>query len=441
MKTVHDNYVIYERDHEYVLFDPLTLESAFLTSDETSLLENSPNPESTEIYTKLLKFGFSSLTPQKLSNEDYVRNFLSERLSQNKISGEPTKIGSLRILVTDRCNLNCTYCFVDINSGNPDMSMEDLRSGLYYLFSQNANSKEVYIQWFGGEPTLRFDLIKYGDNLAQDLQKQFSVEKVTRGIVTNAVSISDEMIEHFSQYNYGIGISIDGTPEINSKNRFLPNGKGSDEKIISNLKKLKPLAERRQLYVGINLTPTEENVDHISDIVSYFIDKLGVKFIYINSPIPSAGKWWISGKSLAKSLYKARLIALSKGGMVFSALDRIYQAIDSRIPTVFEHLQGDGSLQAMLLPNAKISLYYINWKDSNYLFSIDQLCNSPDLLNIAAKKLLPVKECCECPAMAICGGPSNDDISHRQTPKPDPEHCAFFQTGLELALWDTTSIQ
>jgi uncharacterized protein len=441
MRTVYDNYFLSSKNNDYVLFDPLTLESAFLTNEEISLLERSSDPTSTKIYFELVNFGFYPLIANKFDNEDYVRNILSERLLKNGITGKPSKIGSLRIFLTDRCNLNCTYCFVDTNSGKPDMSIDNLYSGLDYFFSQNENSQEVYIQWFGGEPTLRFDLIKNGDCIIQKLQKKFLVKKVTRGIVTNGVVIYDEMIDHFCKYKYGVGISIDGTPDINHKNRLLKSGRGSDDKVFDNLKKLQILSKQKQFYVGINLTPTKNNLDFIPEIVSYFIDKIGIKFIYVNSPIPAAGKWWISGESLAKSLYKARLIALSKGGMVFSALDRIYQAIDSRIPRVFEHLQGDGSLQAMLLPNAKLSLYYVNWKDPNYLFSIDQLRNSPDILDIAAKKLLPVKECCKCPAMAICGGPSNDDISYRQTSSPDPEHCSFFRTGLELALWDTTSVQ
>lgn len=37
------------------------------------------------------------------------------------------------------------------------MTKVELAAGLEFLFEQNAGQDEVSIQWFGGEPTIRFD--------------------------------------------------------------------------------------------------------------------------------------------------------------------------------------------------------------------------------------------------------------------------------------------
>lgn len=55
--------------------------------------------------------------------------------------------------VTDRCNLNCRFCFAD-NKGSPDPTLEQIRLWLNKL----ARPGETLVQLSGGEPTVRDDL-------------------------------------------------------------------------------------------------------------------------------------------------------------------------------------------------------------------------------------------------------------------------------------------
>ncbi len=55
--------------------------------------------------------------------------------------------------VTDRCNLNCRFCFAD-NKGSPDPTLEQIRLWLNRL----AKPGETLVQLSGGEPTVRDDL-------------------------------------------------------------------------------------------------------------------------------------------------------------------------------------------------------------------------------------------------------------------------------------------
>jgi uncharacterized radical SAM superfamily Fe-S cluster-containing enzyme len=56
--------------------------------------------------------------------------------------------------VTQRCNLNCTYCFAKSGGDSIDPSLEELSAS----FKQLVKDGRTFIQLSGGEPTLRDDL-------------------------------------------------------------------------------------------------------------------------------------------------------------------------------------------------------------------------------------------------------------------------------------------
>jgi uncharacterized protein len=424
---IWNKYLLYRDGEEGTIFDPVSLQSASLSADEIRRLR-AAEPG---IIDELAQFGFDS-EPRAASQRDS----LLRHAQGLGLGGRPNRITGYRIVITDRCNMKCTYCFVDTNTGSDDMTLTDLREGLEYLFEQNAGRDEVTIQWFGGEPTVRFDLMKKGDEYCRELAAKHNVGRVQYTVVTNGVLLKDEMIEHFRLYRYGVGVSFDGPPEDNKVERFLLSGKPADERVHRNIQRL----IKAGVHVGCNLTPTPINVTKLPDTVKYVLS-LGIKFIYVNTPIPISGRWHVDGEALCRAVFRSRLQALSRGAMLFSSLDRIYQALDTRIPRIYEHIQRDGGLNAALLPHGRISVLDLNWREEQFIFPISQLRRHPELLEKAAKNLLPSSRCDECPAAAVCGGPSRNDVSLRHNPEPDSQMCDFFQVGLRLALTDQTSLQ
>jgi uncharacterized protein len=423
-------YFQYDRDGESALLDPVALNSVYLDREEvTDLLAISP----TATHTALAELGFASDGPATDRREA-----LHNRLRTLNLDPTPHRISGLRIVLTNRCNMACTYCFVDTNTGEPDMTKEELAEGLAYLFEENAGQEEVSIQWFGGEPTIRFDLMQYGDELADRLAAEHQVKRVRRTVVTNGARLTDEALEHFVRYEYGVGISVDGPPDINSQNRLLLGGQPADGRIRANVQRL---IDAGGIHLGCNLTPTAANIGRLAETVAWIIDELGLKFIYVNTPIPSGGRWRVSGRDLARELYQARLVALSKGSMLFSVLDRAFQALDTRRPMLFDHMQGDRSLNAALLPGSQISLCDINFKEPTFLHTLDELRRHPERLRSIAKVVAPIAACADCPALAVCGGPSRNEQSLIGGSLPDPEMCAFYTNTVEIALWDNTGVQ
>jgi uncharacterized protein len=421
LESIWDKYVVLRPDTamgDFVLLDPVELDSYFLSANEYATM-------ATE----------SPVLPTQPAYASY-RQALVDRLERLGESGVPSRIGGYRIVITDKCNMACSYCFVNTNTGSADMSEEDLRAGLDYLFQENAGETDVYLQWFGGEPTVRFDLMQSGDEYARDLADRHGVGRIYHTVVTNGVLLTDEMIVHYKRFNYGVGISLDGKIDVNLRERKLLSGQSADPRIVANARRLIDSG----VHVGCNLTPTEHNVSQLQETIAYLFE-VGFRFVYVNTPIPARGKWGVSGGLLANQLYRARMQAYGKGGMLFSAIDRIYQALDNRQPKIYEHLQGDRRSNVALLPERRISICDLNWKNPEFVYNLEELRKDPTILGRVRKSLAPAAKCDRCPAVAICGGPSQNDVFLVGSEEPDREMCDFYTTGLLLALRDDVGLQ
>lgn len=62
------------------------------------------------------------------------------------------------LALTERCNLDCLYCY-EQHKSSAEMEITQVRSIIDYEFSTCTHGRIVF-ELFGGEPFLRFDLIK-----------------------------------------------------------------------------------------------------------------------------------------------------------------------------------------------------------------------------------------------------------------------------------------
>lgn len=85
------------------------------------------------------------------------------------------------IIITQRCNLKCTYCFANefVNKMNTDISMQNLKIALDFILT---DENEV-IGLIGGEPTMH-------KNFADIFNIIISDERITRCVIfTNGTNI------------------------------------------------------------------------------------------------------------------------------------------------------------------------------------------------------------------------------------------------------------
>lgn len=101
----------------------------------------------------------------------------------------------LTLILTLRCNLNCSFC--PIEKKNLSLDLKTAQGAIDFFISSGGNSKKIKL--FGGEPLLKFNLIKdivsYSDSKAKKSGKE------TKFIITTNGLLLDEKILNFLKEN------------------------------------------------------------------------------------------------------------------------------------------------------------------------------------------------------------------------------------------------
>ncbi len=169
------------------------------------------------------------------------------------------------LLITDRCNMACRYCF-EKNKGTNDMDLDKLNE---YM---NHNPCATIFP-FGGETLLKMDLLCAIVDLViknKNLNKERRDEilKKTLSVITNGTLLTDLIIEKLKKYGFEIQISIDGPEHVQNKNRVFPDGSGSYDIIMKGINKLIENGMNWSMHGAIN----KETLPYVYDTSVWFFE-------------------------------------------------------------------------------------------------------------------------------------------------------------------------
>lgn len=145
------------------------------------------------------------------------------------------------------------------------MSYETGKKALDFLVANSDSRRNLEVDFFGGEPTMNFDVVKqlvaYGRSIEKEHNKNFRFTLTTNGILLN-----DEIMQFANQEMANVVLSIDGRREVNDYMRPTRNGNGSSYDII--MPKFKKLAQsRNQTNYYVRGTFTHYNLDFSKDVL------------------------------------------------------------------------------------------------------------------------------------------------------------------------------
>jgi uncharacterized protein len=165
------------------------------------------------------------------------------------------------------CNLDCTYCFY-LEKADYFPKTQTHRMSLPILESLVKQSLEqsghhMSFGWQGGEPTVMgLSFFKK----AVQFQEQYGQDKtVGNGLQTNGVLINQEWAKFLSQYNFLVGLSLDGPEHIHDHYRFNKQGKGTWKKVNDKAKLLLDAGVATNALVVVN----DYSVDYPEEIYAY----------------------------------------------------------------------------------------------------------------------------------------------------------------------------
>lgn len=158
--------------------------------------------------------------------------------------------------LTGSCNLRCKYCIYHAKEksfrefNQESMPKETIRKSVDFIRDHHGEDT-VFISFYGGEPLLRFDLMKYAIEYAQE---QITDQKIQFGFTTNLTLMTREIAQYLVQVpNLSIICSIDGPEEIHNASRVYQDGRGSYQDTIRGFEILKEELEKAEHHsVNIN---------------------------------------------------------------------------------------------------------------------------------------------------------------------------------------------
>jgi len=193
-------------------------------------------------------------------------------------------------VITTRCNLACNYCQTKTLEPK-DMNHEVAARILKYIF--DVKTVSVTLEFQGGEPLLNWDVLAFTIEHA----RKFNTHKDLKiSIVTNLTLLDEEKMKFLSDFDVEICTSLDGPRHIHNANRIFANGKGTYDRVVKNISKLKKKFGKR-----VNLLPTitKYSLKYFKEIIDEYV-KHGERIIPLR-PVNEMGMACSNWKNLGYS--------------------------------------------------------------------------------------------------------------------------------------------
>ncbi len=269
--TLNEHFT-YRLDAEHILLTTRHRAWVILTPREFELFLRHRLEEKPELYTLLEDLGLI-LTPRN------TRDIATIHCERYAFLHRPP---SLFIMVpTNRCNMRCVYCHARaglVPDRHLDMTDEVLYKTVDFFFSvPRQGRKEMRIEFQGGEPLLRYDLIQKAMDYAMG---RAEAEGVTMrfAIVSNLTLMSDEIARDVKRRgNVSLCSSLDGPPVVHDRQRIYPSGRGTYQRVVHWAQKLK---EEYDIRVPFLPTFTVNGLGHEREIVDEYIQR-GASSMYL----------------------------------------------------------------------------------------------------------------------------------------------------------------
>jgi hypothetical protein len=139
---------------------------------------------------------------------------------------------NLLLFLSDRCNMACDYCFLDLNA-KPGVVLSEAHAALALDRHLAAHGSSARVTILGGEPLLHPELA-----LSAARRARKGGAKVT--LVTNATKATPELSAELAALGVELSASVDGPAEIHDLHRRMAGGAPSHAAVRAALERLNP---------------------------------------------------------------------------------------------------------------------------------------------------------------------------------------------------------
>jgi Arylsulfatase regulator (Fe-S oxidoreductase) len=198
-------------------------------------------------------------------------------------------VGILYLLLDDRCNIQCRYCYVEnaMPAGYRHSAMDEatavkgidtFRRTLAHV--PTAGLEEPQIILYGGEPLMNWPLTQRVLYYVRSLKESGQLPSATSVTInTNGTLVSPAIAAELARYaSLTVAVSVDGPREIHDLQRVSHRGTGTFDQVDRGIR----LLEQAGVNVGLCCTLASHNVDSAEQILRWLTERYGVQSLGFN---------------------------------------------------------------------------------------------------------------------------------------------------------------
>ena len=212
------------------------------------------------------------ITPKGLTKENRLISISPEE-SEEVVTVEQAKylfseLKQMNIILTNACNLACTYCYEQHKKDFGRFTEESLLKTYRFLASANERQRKVF-DFFGGEPLIHKDLIlNFLRNNKEELERNAKGEfNTVVGMTTNGLLITPELYKEYLDYKFTYFLISLDTDRAEVDHRQI--GQKSIDALLEMISDM-PQEAKDEKRVTIRATLAQENAPYLKE----FIDNL-----------------------------------------------------------------------------------------------------------------------------------------------------------------------
>jgi len=397
-----------------------------------------------EVCSEFLRLGI--LVQQECNDMQLLSELRNRQILEQKLD-------LVYLLLTDGCNLKCTYCFEETPESScftptimkPETAVEALHFFGHMTSLHGTPGGEKIIQLYGGEPLMNKKAVRTIVCEMDTMKKAGELPLKTRlVVVTNGVLLDDELIELFAENSVGVVVSIDGPPNINNKYRIAKkDGVDVFQSAITAYRK----AKERGVPIGLSITLTPEVINGFDTVLDFFINDVGIEngvgfnILHFNPQVLGSIEYF---DKAADCLIRA-FSRFRKLGIYEERMMRKVSAFAKQEPIYADC--GVVGNQIVVAPDGKVGVCQDFVKPRTYFAGsvhdpdYDPFCDGL-FDNWKRRSPMFMKECFDCPAIAVCGGgcPASIELQSGSRWNIDRRICPHSQKSLEWMVWETYAL-
>lgn len=320
-------------------------------------------------------------------------------------------ISNAYIVVTENCNFNCKYCFISnaVQNVKPEKVMTKDVATKTVMLLQRTYEKQQHpydktITFYGGEPLLNFDVIKFFiDEINRIKKVYYWPSDVNYALITNGSLLTKDILQSIKEYGIALSISYDIDKESHS-HRIDKTGNNSYDVVRQKI----ALCHEMGIPFSLSITITDALLKHKDKILPEIL-VLSPLTIAFNLLIPNKGT--LQNDNYYKDATDFMLDTFSQLRTIGMYEDRIMRKVHSFKENKM-HLYdccASGGNQYVIAPDGTIGICHGYLNNRKYFSSSVSdtkfdFREHPDYKYWKKRTPLLMPQCQECECLSICGG-------------------------------------